>query len=174
MSNKLMFEEWKRRLQDECYNSDCTTDCAGCKFSVDKLSAWNFAQAQEQEEIEELKKESESLKKRIELLVRDNKSLEGSIDTATKRHNETMIQNHAQSVLIESLKKMLEKAEEVVRFYGDPEKWMIKTSDSWTKSNPRTYGDSELIENYKHPNKDWIGSIVVGGKRARAYLKENE
>lgn len=112
--------------------------------------AWNFCEPQYESEVEGLKtKFSEA-----------TQTYTDDIDGLEKQNEE--------------LKKKLEKAEEVIRFYGDPEKWMIKTSDSWTKSNPSTYGDSELIEDYSHPNKDWVGSIVVGGKRARSYLKENE
>ena len=153
MSNKLTFKEWKRRLQDKCHSADCNSDCDDCAFFTSRLSAWNFAQAQEQKEYKVLEAEHSILLAQFSKVDLERIRLE--------KENE-------------SLKKKLEKAEEVIRFYGDPEKWMIKTSDHWTKSNPRTYGDSELIEDYSHPNKDWVGSIVVGGKKARAYLKENE
>lgn len=139
MSNKLTFEEWKRRLQDECYNSDCTTDCAGCEFSVDKLSAWNFAQAQEQKEIENLQKENESLKKK------------------------------------------LEKAEEVIRFYGDKENWLF-TGMYCNTGKHKITDRMQAINGWHDQHKSIVNSdienhsdyLMFGGKRARAYFKEND
>jgi len=49
---------------------------------------------------------------------------------------------------------------------------MIKDKHSWRKSSPKSHGDDELITKYQHPNRDWVGSITVGGKRARAYLQK--
>lgn len=116
--------------------------------------------------IEELKKKVDELEKTVSSQTEIIYKLENECSFTYKCPVNSNLQKEN-----ESIKKKLEKAEEVIQFYGDPEKWMIKTSDHWTKSNPRTYGDSELIEDYSHPNKDWVGSIVVGGKRARAYFE---
>lgn len=135
MSNKLTFDEWKRRLQDECYNSDCTTDCAGCEFSVDKLSAWNFCKAQEQKEICELKKKVEEL---------ENRDINRIF--------------HKSMMNIVELKKKLEKAEEVIRFYGDKENYHERNED---------------VFDYIPSDVSFENNCCHGGKRARDYLKEN-
>lgn len=67
-------------------------------------------------------------------------------------------------------KQQCEKLRDALRFYGDPENWIKRNIDSWETSNPREYGDSEIIQKYKHPNTDWTGSVVIGGKRARQAL----
>lgn len=68
--------------------------------------------------------------------------------------------------------KKLSEALEVIRFYGDPESWMRKDSQSWSSVSPKSHGDKELIRDYHHPGKDWVGTIEVGGKRARDFLKQ--
>lgn len=161
MSNKLTFEEW-------FFQCEFHKDGYDCNQVSSANSAWSFCQAQEQKEIEELKKKVEELEKTVSSQTEIIYKLENECSFTYKCPVNSNLQKEN-----ESLKEKLEKAEEVIGFYGDPEKWMIKTSDYWTKSSPRNYGDSELIEDYSHPNKDWVGSIVVGGKRARAYLKEN-
>lgn len=64
--------------------------------------------------------------------------------------------------------------EEALGFYGSPESWIIRDKDSWKKSSPRSYGDDEIILNYQHPNRDWVGTIDVGGKRARTALQRSK
>jgi hypothetical protein len=75
---------------------------------------------------------------------------------------------------IKALEEMLESARGVISFYGNPESWIERTSDSWDRSDPRYKGDLEQIRNYKHPKTDWRGTISVGGKRAREWLRQNE
>ena len=113
MSNKLTFEEW-------FFQCEFHKDGYDCNQVSSANSAWNFAQAQEQKEIEELKKENESLKKK------------------------------------------LEKAEEVIQFYANQENWYSHGNDSTIKRRI-DLNDGEEFLNYEY-----------GGKRARAYLKENE
>jgi|SRR5690554_492537 len=76
---------------------------------------------------------------------------------------------------IEALKEANKVLREAVEFYGDPEMWMIKDKHSWRKSSPKSHGDDEMIINYQHPRRDWVGTIIVGGKLARkAIAKANE
>jgi hypothetical protein len=89
--------------------------------------------------------------------------------------NQPMI-SWSHNQLIEHIKKLeaqLASAKEVIKYYGDPEQWMEKTAESWKKTNPSRHGDKEIIKNYKHPNSEWTGTISVGGKKARLWLKEN-
>lgn len=72
------------------------------------------------------------------------------------------------------LEQKLSEAMEVIRYYSDPEIWMIKDKHSWRKSSPKSHGDDQLITDYKHPNRDWIGSVTVGGKKAREFLTKHE
>lgn len=95
------------------------------------------------------------------------------------KNNRTIIdqQNDAIKELKSQLaqqKALLNEAVGVIEFYGDPEKWMIKKAESWDKSDPRNHGDSELIKDYHHPDREWVGSVVVGGKRAREFLEKKE
>lgn len=106
-----------------------------------------------QEEVERLSKENEQLK---QWRSQDQSSIE-------KKDHE-----------ITQLKVKLEKAKEALRFYGDAEHWIKREPDSWNKVSPREHNDSEIIKNYAHPKTDWVGSVVVGGKRARAALREIE
>ena len=55
MSNKLTFEEW-------FFQCEFHKDGYDCNQVLSASSAWNFAQAQEQKEIEELRKEVARLK----------------------------------------------------------------------------------------------------------------
>jgi uncharacterized Zn finger protein (UPF0148 family) len=75
---------------------------------------------------------------------------------------------------IKELKQQNKKMREVLEFYANPEKWIKRNEESWRTSNPREFGDDEMIMKYKHPNTDWVGTVRVGGKRARALLKELE
>jgi hypothetical protein len=61
----------------------------------------------------------------------------------------------------ESLKKKLEKAEEVIRFYANQENWYSHGKDSTIKRRI-DLNDGEEFLNYEYD-----------GKMARAYLKEN-
>lgn len=70
--------------------------------------------------------------------------------------------------------RMVEKLEKSNAFYADPEKWMRKDRDGWSKNSPRSHGDEELIMRYHHPKTDWVGTIDVGGKLARQAIKEVE
>lgn len=138
-----------------------------CKHHIETMSGGNCELKKKVDELEGYKKQNDVDLNAMQAYVDRNFELQSENAVLKEGLNYKKQEN-------ESIKKKLEKAEKVIQFYGDPEKWMIKTSDHWTKSSPRTYGDSELIEDYSHPNKDWVGSIVVGGKRARAYLKENK
>lgn len=73
-----------------------------------------------------------------------------------KLHHQLEIQTKR----VENLKKMF--------MYGDPESWIKRNGDAWNKSSPREKDDQELIRGYKHPERDWIGTVVVGGKLARS------
>ena len=70
---------------------------------------------------------------------------------------------------LSKLRAQLDEAEKVVAFYADPEKWILRKGEAWNKCDPKVYGDDEIIRHYKHPDKDWTGTITVGGKKARAY-----
>ena len=71
---------------------------------------------------------------------------------------------------IEKLQEENKILREVLEFYADPEKWIFRREDTWSKVDPKWHGDGELIKKYKHPKTDWIGSVEVGGKRAREAL----
>jgi hypothetical protein len=71
-----------------------------------------------------------------------------------------------------SAKEQLKEARSVIEFYGNPESWIKRTGEAWNKSTPFEKGDSELIRHYKHPKRDWTGTINVGGKRAREFLSK--
>ena len=73
-----------------------------------------------------------------------------------------------------ALKKKLSEAVEVIKFYGNPESWIKRHKDSWDKCSPKYFGDDETIFDYAHPKTDWVGTVVVGGKMARAFLKGNK
>jgi hypothetical protein len=68
---------------------------------------------------------------------------------------------------IKSLRAQLADANEIARFYGEPQNQIKYHLSSWQRISP--LNDDEIIQNYKHPERDWIGSIVVAGKRAREY-----
>lgn len=91
-----------------------------------------------------------------------------------KKQNEQYIEeSEAYSPLqVKQLITNYEKAVDALKYYADPELWMIKDKHSWKESSPKCHGDDELIVKYKHPNRDWIGSVAVGGKLARQTLKE--
>lgn len=71
------------------------------------------------------------------------------------------------------LRKRVEVLEEALSFYGNPESWIIRDKHSWRKSSPKSHGDEETILTYQHPNRDWVGTVVVGGIRAREALAES-
>ena len=90
-----------------------------------------------------------------------NNTLEASARTAFK---------HVFTLLMPIIKKQ----QNHLNYYADPEMWMIKDKYSWRKSSPKSHGDDEMILGYEHPNRDWKGTIVVGGKRARQAIKETK
>lgn len=63
-----------------------------------------------------------------------------------------------------------QKLADALKFYANPESWIDRNKDSWKKSRPK--GDDEMLRDYKHPETDWTGTVVVGGKKAREVLKE--
>lgn len=77
-------------------------------------------------------------------------------------------------IKLSTTQKALDEAREVIGFYGNPESWMKKDSRSWSQVSPKSHGDSEIIKNYEHPNKDWRGAVTVGGKRAREWMKKHK
>lgn len=74
---------------------------------------------------------------------------------------------------IDTLEQRLKICEEALGFYGSPESWIIRDKHAWRKSSPRSHGDDENILDYHHPNRDWVGTVAVGGKRARQALAES-
>ena len=148
-SRKLDFKTWCNDIGiREC---DQTTKCDDCK------AAWDFAESQEKRENEKLKiKFSEA-----------TKTYTDDIDEIQKKVDKLEKEN-------EALKKKLSEAVEVIKFYGNPEKWINRHKDSWDKCSPKNFGDEEAIADYAHPRTDWIGTVVVGGEMARAFLKENK
>jgi len=64
------------------------------------------------------------------------------------------------------------KLREALEFYADPENYIERYKDHWVHSTPCQKGDREFIKQYKHPGTEWIGTVGVGGKRAREALKE--
>lgn len=80
----------------------------------------------------------------------------------------------AQQEVIDRLEKENKELKECAEFYGNPENWITRRESSWDKTDPRRHGDSELILGYRHPNTEWIGSVTVGGKRAREALAKME
>ena len=58
-------------------------------------------------------------------------------------------------------------------FYANPEKWILRDKHSWRKACPKSHGDSEMISGYEHPNTDWRGNVVVGGKLAREVIHKD-
>lgn len=79
----------------------------------------------------------------------------------------------AQESELTKLRKRVEVLEEALSFYGNPESWIIRDKHAWRKSSPRSHGDDENILDYHHPNRDWVGTVAVGGKRAREALKRS-
>ena len=151
MSKKNIKEILCENCKMNCKNLANNSLVFNCFFNHNDadalLRAWNFCASQYESEVEGLKlKFSEA-----------TKTYTDDIDRLEKENDE--------------IKKKLEEAVKVIEFYGDPEKWMIKTSEYWTKASPKLHGDAELIKNYNHPNKDWLGSITVGGRMAREFLK---
>lgn len=91
-----------------------------------------------------------------------------------KRNAETAIHRMEKSESeLTKLRKRVEVLQEALSFYGNPESWIIRDKHYWRKSSPKSQGDDELIKDYHHPNRDWIGTVVVGGKRARQALAES-
>lgn len=68
--------------------------------------------------------------------------------------------------------KVIEELKRAVEFYADKENWIIRNKAGWVPGNPRHVGDEEQILNYEHPGTDWVGTVRVGGKLARATLSE--
>lgn len=68
------------------------------------------------------------------------------------------------------VKEENERLKDALCFYADPENYIDRKKDSWDKKYPEN--DSEMIRNYNHPNTDWVGTIVVGGKKAREALSK--
>lgn len=69
---------------------------------------------------------------------------------------------------LETTKKQLAEAVEVIKFYGDPETYIKRYTLGWEPVNPGN--DNEQILGYQHPGTDWRGTISPGGKRARQFL----
>ena len=61
-----------------------------------------------------------------------------------------------------------------LKFYGNHESWINRdiAGDIWHRASPKQHGDSETIRHYEHPNTDWVGTVVVGGKKAREALEQ--
>lgn len=80
---------------------------------------------------------------------------------------EMVILNEHLREKITELERKLGIARECLEFYGSPESWIIRDKHAWRKSSPKSHGDDEIIFNYQHPNRDWVGTVTVGGKKAR-------
>lgn len=72
---------------------------------------------------------------------------------------------HTQNKRIENLLRLL--------YYANPEVWILRDKLAWRKACPKSHGDSEIISGYEHPNTDWRGTVVVGGKLARQVLSKD-
>ena len=143
-SRKLTFEEWR-----EFSNNSCNYAASrGCDIE-NHCSKCDFDYNPKTAWnfcLAQEKRENDELKKKVEVLEQEN----------------------------EALKKKLSEEVEVIKFYGNPEKWINRHKGSWDKCSPKNFGDEEAIAGYAHPRTDWIGTVVVGGKMARAFLKENK
>ena len=73
---------------------------------------------------------------------------------------------------VEELEDKLKIAVDALEFYGNHESWINRdiAGDIWHRAIPKQHGDSETIRHYEHPNTDWVGTVVVGGKKAREAL----
>lgn len=61
---------------------------------------------------------------------------------------------------------------EALEFYANPENWIERHTVTWHHIDPRNTSDGEQILNYHHPGTDWVGTVYVGGKKARAVLEQ--
>jgi hypothetical protein len=75
---------------------------------------------------------------------------------------------------IATLKAAVLQLSEALEYYGDPENYIERFKDHWVHSSPCQKGDRVFIKNYKHPETDWIGTVGVGGKRARETMARYE
>jgi len=68
-----------------------------------------------------------------------------------------------------ALEQKLAVAVEALEFYANPETYIETHNDIYLKIEPKH--DEELIRHYRHKTKkDWVGTVKVGGKRARKAL----
>jgi hypothetical protein len=114
-------------------------------------------------EIEKLLLEIEYRDVRIADLVSVAESYKYSTPTTRKEPDFIAREISKRDAVIKVMREALE-------FYGSPESWIIRDKHAWRKSSPKSHGDDEIILNYKHPNRDWVGTVTVGGKKARSAL----
>ena len=75
---------------------------------------------------------------------------------------------------LQKTREQLEKAEKVIEFYGNPETYISRNISAGLISYVNLLEDREQIREYKHPDTDWLGTVNVGGKRAREALAKVE
>lgn len=76
-----------------------------------------------------------------------------------------------QTIKLEQLEKENKILRECVEFYADPEVYIETHNDCYFKIEPKN--DNEIIRHYEHKQKiGWIGTVKVGGKKAREALKQ--
>lgn len=120
----------------------------------------------------ELNDKIESFKKRLS-------DFEGMTFSENEEINQLKHEQRVQAVLIakfdeviSNLKSELAEKDAALEFYALPENWINYQSETWSRACPKAHGDEEIIRNYAHKNRDWTGTIVVGGKRAREVMQK--
>jgi len=92
----------------------------------------------------------------------------------SKYHTDIHVVEHAalaaKDVEIKQLQNELAEKDAVLAWYADPETYIETHNDCYLQIEPKD--DEEMIRHYRHKNKDWIGTVVVGGKRAREVIKK--
>ena len=117
-------------------------------------------------------------KEQIEVLFQ--KHLDDRVGSGTRRTfyaNNNGLEASARTAFIHAfnlLMPIIEKQDDELGYYADPENWIKRTGEAWNKCCPKSKGDEEMIRRYKHPGKDWFGTVVVGGKRARQAIQETK
>ena len=77
-------------------------------------------------------------------------------------------------VLVNSLKKLRSEESLIEEGEGKEATFSIQEQPVFEQTQVvnEPKDDEEMIRHYRHKNKDWIGTVVVGGKRAREVIKK--
>ena len=107
--------------------------------------------------------------------MREQSKLIESLQSELKQVREIGVEmqrevNRKLSLQLDELKSELAEKDAVLEFYALPENWINYQAETWSRACPKSHGDEEMIRNYAHKNRDWNGTIVVGGKRAREVM----